>query len=134
MGPGRSEGVGSESTGGRTSREGTEDVMPKGIAVSKESGRKFELVRPKETGLVPCIGEAHHPDVHGMIDHCMLCAPRWGQMMSYEKLGPEKLGEGQAIKCVDAESEFLEGDDFYVEQLTEKTRAYTATFFAWVRK
>jgi hypothetical protein len=25
-----------------------------------------------------CNGEAHRPEVGGMIDNCLLCAPRWG--------------------------------------------------------
>jgi hypothetical protein len=29
--------------------------------------------------LVPCPGEAHNPEVGGMIDNCMMCAPRWGK-------------------------------------------------------
>ena len=29
----------------------------------------------------PCQGEAHRPDVAGMIDNCMLCAPEWGVVM-----------------------------------------------------
>jgi hypothetical protein len=28
----------------------------------------------------PCTGEAHRPEVGGMIDHCMVCAPRWGDV------------------------------------------------------
>jgi len=26
----------------------------------------------------PCKGEAHNPEVGGMIDNCLLCAPFWG--------------------------------------------------------
>lgn len=28
--------------------------------------------------LVPCTGQAHDPEIGGMIDHCGMCAPRWG--------------------------------------------------------
>jgi hypothetical protein len=33
-----------------------------------------------QTHLVECPGEAHNPDVGGMIDNCGLCAPRWGKI------------------------------------------------------
>lgn len=33
-----------------------------------------------ETREEPCNGEAHKPEVAGMIDNCMVCAPRWGVM------------------------------------------------------
>jgi len=28
----------------------------------------------------PCTGEAHKPEVGGMIDHCMVCMPHWGEV------------------------------------------------------
>lgn len=31
-----------------------------------------------ETALTPCPGEAHTAQVAGNIDHCQICAPRWG--------------------------------------------------------
>lgn len=33
-----------------------------------------------ETREEPCNGEAHKPEVAGMIDNCMVCMPRWGVM------------------------------------------------------
>jgi hypothetical protein len=37
---------------------------------------------------VPCSGEAHRPEVGGMIDNCMVCAPRWGTV---ERLVPKEV-------------------------------------------
>ena len=104
--------------------------MSKGIAKS-DAGRKYRIVEPKELGLVPCIGEAH---LNAYIDNCMLCAPRWGRMMSYEKILPEAVGPGEAARYSDADSErFMNEAGFEIAQLTETTRAQTTTFFAWVR-
>lgn len=33
-----------------------------------------------EIRMEPCTGEAHKPEVGGMIDNCMVCMPRWGTM------------------------------------------------------
>ena len=41
--------------------------------IEKVLEREFQ-VKP----LQPCRGEAHNPEVGGMIDHCGCCAPRWG--------------------------------------------------------
>ena len=35
--------------------------------------------------LIKCDGEAHNPGVD--IDHCMRCAPRWGQVGDRAKVG-----------------------------------------------
>ena len=36
----------------------------------------------------PCSGEAHKPEVGGMIDHCGVCMPRWGTV---ERLVPKEV-------------------------------------------
>lgn len=106
--------------------------MPKGIVVTDE-GKKFKLVAAKEAGLVPCIGEAHS---NAYIDNCLLCAPKWGQMMSYEKVPLAECKPGFAVSYNDSEL-----DAFYAAEkegkvsmvmVTEKTRTTTSSFFVWV--
>ncbi len=33
-----------------------------------------------KTHMVPCPGEAHNPEVCGMIDNCGICAPNWAEV------------------------------------------------------
>lgn len=33
---------------------------------------------------VDCSGSAHDPEVGGMIDNCLMCAPRWGRTFNRE--------------------------------------------------
>ena len=67
--------------------------MPKGTVVTDE-GKKMKLAPRVEAGLVKCVGEAHE---NAFIDNCMLCAPRWGKMMSYEPPTVESVLEGYAV-------------------------------------
>jgi hypothetical protein len=47
------------------------------VAAPDHEGRKGLYVR-KGWHLEACPGEAHSPEVGGMIDNCTLCAPLWG--------------------------------------------------------
>lgn len=47
-------------------------------------GPAFEICR-LGFKLIPCKGRAHDVDVGGMIDNCMVCAPRWGWVMVEDK-------------------------------------------------
>lgn len=106
--------------------------MTKGMVETKE-GAKYKLVKPEEAGLVPCNGEAHS---NPYIDNCMVCAPRWGTMMSYKPIPLAACTKGAAVSYNSAEL-----DAFYAAEkagevkmvmVTEKTRATTTSFFAWV--
>ncbi len=78
----------------------TQETLDKFVASLKASGAETIQVRAvgselsrKPTGkLVPCPGEAHRPEVGGMIDNCSLCAPRWGEV---EELDPVDLDEAR---------------------------------------
>ena len=64
------------------------------------AGREIQMYERGTTGnLVDCPGEAHS---NAFIDHCGLCAPRWGKV---EEVAPLDMGEvrasGMAISCHD---------------------------------
>lgn len=42
------------------------------------------VVHALELVTVPCRGEAHLPEVGGMIDNCWSCAPLWGRVPDKE--------------------------------------------------
>lgn len=45
------------------------------FAIVSDEARKLAVPEP-----VPCSGQAHAPDVGGMIDNCTVCAPHWGEI------------------------------------------------------
>ncbi len=56
------------------------------IHTLSEAKRLCEMVRDAAYcrdgyKLVPCHGAAHDAAVNGMIDNCLICAPRWGWVM-----------------------------------------------------
>ena len=57
-------------------------------------GHWFRLAPREETGLEPCPGEAH---TNPFIDNCMICAPRWGEIMGYKPLTPAAVTSGVAV-------------------------------------
>ena len=96
-------------------------------------GRVFPLAPRVEAGLVPCTGEAHS---NAFIDNCMICAPRWGEMMSYEPLTPAACQEGFAVpfgaggdrKNRDAFDAAEEAGEITLVTVTTKS----SSFSAWV--
>lgn len=59
-------------------RKHVSDKPRRGFALAADhEGRKGLYVR-KGWHLERCPGEAHSPEVGGMIDNCTLCAPLWG--------------------------------------------------------
>jgi len=54
------------------------------------------------TELVPCTGEAHS---NPYIDHCMMCAPRWGQREVLKAIegshGHSYAGDKHNRRCID---------------------------------
>lgn len=114
--------------------------MPKGVVVAVKSGKKMKVAPRVEVGLVPCVGEAHDPAVAGGIDHCGLCAPRWGYMTKYEEPSPEACEKGFAVPVgwtrEKSEAAFAaaetEGKVKMVE-VKETTRSYKSYFNAWVK-
>lgn len=61
-----------------------------------------------EIRMEPCPGEAHKPEVGGMIDNCMVCMPRWGTMeVPYDtwRCPNDVLARGQCIRVVNHEGE-----------------------------
>lgn len=109
--------------------------MPKGIVVTDE-GKKFQLAPRVEAGLVKCPGEAHE---NAYIDNCMLCAPRWGQTMSYEPPTVESVLAGFAVMLSETRDNRAPFEDAEREgkitmvHVTEKTRATTSSFYVWVK-
>ena len=91
--------------------------------------RVFTLAPRVEAGLVPCTGEAHS---NAFIDNCMVCAPRWGEVMSYSPLTPAACQEGFAVPYSDGDRKAFE--------VAEKAGAVTlvtvttksSSFSAWV--
>ena len=57
-------------------------------------GTTVTLAPRVETGLGLCPGEAHK---NAFIDNCMLCAPRWGQVMTYAPPTPDQCTAGFAV-------------------------------------
>lgn len=123
--------------------------MPKGTVVERETGKKWKLAPREEAGLVECPGEAHS---NPFIDNCMLCAPRWGQMMSYKPTplaacleegfavsvnstyadsgkAAERLNSGTSDEFKAAEKE----GKVRMVMVTETCRSHTSSFFAWVK-
>ena len=99
-------------------------------------GRVFTLAPRVEVGLVPCTGEAHS---NAFIDNCMVCAPRWGEMMSYEPMTPAACQEGFAVPYGDGDQKAFEAAVKTFEA-AEKAGAITlvtvstksSSFSAWV--
>lgn len=109
--------------------------MPKGTVVT-DAGKKMKLAPKVEAGLVKCPGEAHE---NPHIDNCMLCAPRWGQMMSYKEPTVESVLEGFAVPAADSapvrtafETAEREGKIKMVH-VKETTRAWTRLYYVWVK-
>ena len=110
--------------------------MPKGTVVT-EQGKKMKLAPKVEAGLVPCPGEAHE---NAYIDHCGICKPRWGQMMTYEPPTVESVLEGFAVPCSFTaytgrsvfENAEKEGKIKRVHA-TEKYSGCQSMYFVWVK-
>jgi hypothetical protein len=116
-----------------------EDAMAKGTVTTAE-GTKYKLVeREQEPGLFPCPGEAHS---NPFIDNCMMCAPRWGQIVRFKPVPLSAVTKGIAVPYNAANPhgqlrnpEFKEAEKagkIKLVMVTEKTRASTSSFFAWV--
>ena len=46
-----------------------------------------------------CTGDAHKPEVAGNMDHCMVCMPRWGKIVSCPIDGAGLASSGFCHKC-----------------------------------
>lgn len=64
------------------------------IELSKSQAKKLIATRKPTGRMVPCSGDAHKPEIGGMIDNCMICAPRWGEV---EEMAP--LNVEEAVKA-----------------------------------
>lgn len=112
--------------------------MPKGTVVTAE-GKKMKLAAKVEAGRVPCVGQAHDPDVAGHIDNCSLCAPEWGWMKSFEKPTVESVLAGFAVPLAETSRNreaFLAAEDMgsiKMVEVTEKYSGCTSMYNAWVK-
>jgi hypothetical protein len=87
-------------------------------------------------GEMPCPGEAHS---NAFIDHCALCAPRWGITTKYAPINVEAAcSEGKAVMVAD-----VEGDAFDLAKkstavqligATEKRKGATSHFYVFVAR
>jgi hypothetical protein len=110
--------------------------MPKGTVVT-DSKKKMKLAPRIETGLVPCVGEAHE---NAYIDHCMVCLHHtWGKMMSYAPPTVESVLEGFAVPLAATsecrtpfETAEREGK-IKMEHVTEKYSGCTSSYYVWVK-
>ncbi len=114
--------------------------MSKGIVTTTDGKKKYKLVkREEEIGLFPCPGEAHS---NPYIDNCMVCAPRWGQLTRFKPVPLAAVIKGVAVPYSAANPygqldnpEFKAAEEagtIKLVQVTEKIRATTTSFFAWV--
>jgi hypothetical protein len=78
---------------------------------------RIEAVRTKTGKFVPCTGEAHS---NAFIDHCSLCAPRWGQVEVMEPV--DLLAAMEAGHDVPA-GELTEPQMEFAEHLVKAGRA-----------
>ena len=92
-------------------------------------GRVFTLAPRVETGLVPCTGEAHS---NAFIDNCMVCAPRWGEVMSYATLTPAACQEGFAVPYNAGDREVFEAAQKSGAVALVTVTAKSSFFSAWV--
>lgn len=116
--------------------------MKRRTVTANTGGKRYVLAPRTQAGLVPCTGEAHNPEVGGMIDNCSLCAPNWGEMMSYASTPISALTKGVAIavsatggigsaaaKAFETAAKDLGAQMIMV---TEKAKWGQSSFFAWV--
>ena len=70
-------------------------VKPQTVTV-RETGEVLTLAPRVPTGEIPCPGEAHK---NAFIDHCGICAPRWGTVMGYAAPTVADCLNGFAVPC-----------------------------------
>ena len=92
-------------------------------------GRVFTLAPRVETGLVPCTGEAHS---NAFIDNCMVCAPRWGEVMSYAPLMPAACREGFAVPYNAGDRKAFDAAEKLGEVVLVTVSTKSSSFSAWV--
>lgn len=102
--------------------------------VTTDDGTTLLLVERKLIGLVPCTGEAHS---NPHIDNCMLCAPRWGQMLSYAPLFPDACAGRVGVPVNDGDEAAFKaaeelGEVRMVRATEKRNRGCTSSFFVWV--
>ncbi len=110
--------------------------------VTANDGTTYVLAKPEEAGDVPCPGDAHS---NPYIDNCMICAPRWGTVMSYKPIGPSAVTKGVAVafnntgmngnaceEYRDAYKTAEKAGTIKMVMVEKKTRACTSSFFAYV--
>ena len=103
-------------------------IKPRTVTV-RETGKTMTLAPRVETGLVPCTGEAHS---NAFIDNCMICAPRWGQVMSYAPLTPAACQEGFAVAFNDGDQEAFKAAEKAGTVKLVSVETKSSSFFAWV--
>ena len=92
-------------------------------------GRVFTLAPRVETGLRPCTGEAHS---NAFIDNCMVCAPRWGEVMSYAPLTPTACQEGFAVPYNAGDREAFDVAEKAGAVVLVTVSTKSSSFSAWV--
>ena len=92
-------------------------------------GRVFTLAPRVETGLVPCTGEAHS---NAFIDNCGVCAPRWGEVMSYAPLTPTACQEGFAVPYSAGDREAFDEAQKAGAVVLVTVTTKSSSFSAWV--
>ena len=92
-------------------------------------GRVFTLAPRVEAGLVPCPGEAHS---NAFIDNCMVCAPNWGQVMSYASLTPATCQEGFAVPFNAGDREAFDVAEKAGAVVLVTVTTKSSSFSAWV--
>ena len=103
-------------------------IKPQTVTV-EETGKTVALAPRVATGLVPCTGEAHS---NAFIDNCMICAPRWGLVMSYAPLLPAACQEGFAVPFNHADREAFAAAEKAGTVKLVGVATKSTSFFAWV--
>lgn len=102
-----------------------------------DDGAAVLVAKPRETGReLPCPGEAHS---NAHIDHCGLCAPRWGIVKEAVLDVDAALDAGLAVSVNDvpdarAHEMLKDREHFALAWVTQKTGYGSCNFGVFVRK
>lgn len=111
-----------------TSTPKTPKIKPMTATVLK-TGKIVPLAPRVEAGLVPCTGEAHS---NAFIDNCMVCAPRWGEVMSYAPLMPAACREGFAVPFNAGDRKAFDAAEKLGEVMLVTVTTKSSSFSAWI--
>ncbi len=127
-----------------TKKKTTKPKLPKttDLVTELKTGVVYTLAKPEEAGDVKCPGDAHS---NPYIDNCMICAPRWGIVMSYRPIAPSAVVPGVAVAFNNTGMNGNEREEhreaykaaeaagtIKLVMVEKKTRACTSSFFAYV--